>query len=153
MSIQYLVTPKTIQYLCNTFRVNKIGKIYWWINTWNHLNLKENEILSQICEILLSEIACFWLHVLLRWILKVIIYLCQQESTHFNPDTFKLNLKRVFLLRCDNFQLLCLCLIHMQVARWEYRTHAITHWFGSAERGCYALAVVICLLGLFRDYR
>lgn len=39
------------------------------------------------------------------------------------------------------------------VARWEYRTHAITHWFGSAERGCYALAVVICLLGLFRDYR
>lgn len=38
-------------------------------------------------------------------------------------------------------------------ARWEYRTHAITQWFGSAERGCYALAVVICVLGLFRDYR
>lgn len=38
------------------------------------------------------------------------------------------------------------------VARWEFRTHALTHWFGSAERGCYALAVVICLLGLFRDY-
>lgn len=38
------------------------------------------------------------------------------------------------------------------VARWEYRTRALTHYFGSAERGCYALAVVICLLGLFRDY-
>ncbi|KAL9985593.1 hypothetical protein ACROYT_G008015 [Oculina patagonica] len=38
------------------------------------------------------------------------------------------------------------------VARWEYRTQALTRWFGSAERGCYALAVVICLLGLFRDY-
>ncbi|XP_020608595.1 phosphatidyl-N-methylethanolamine N-methyltransferase-like [Orbicella faveolata] len=39
-----------------------------------------------------------------------------------------------------------------KVAHWEFRTHALTHWFGSAERGCYALAVVICLLGLFRDY-
>ncbi|KAJ7394014.1 hypothetical protein OS493_003686 [Desmophyllum pertusum] len=38
------------------------------------------------------------------------------------------------------------------VARWEYRTHALTHWFGSAERGCYGLAGIICLLGLFRDY-
>lgn len=38
------------------------------------------------------------------------------------------------------------------VARWEHQTHALTHYFGSAERGCYALAVVICLLGLFRDY-
>jgi len=38
------------------------------------------------------------------------------------------------------------------VAHWEFRTRALTHWFGSGERGCYALAVVICLLGLFRDY-
>lgn len=39
------------------------------------------------------------------------------------------------------------------VARWEYRTHSLTHYCGSAKRGCYMLAVVIVLLGLFRDYR
>lgn len=38
------------------------------------------------------------------------------------------------------------------IARWEHRTQALTHVFGTAERGCYALAFVICLLGLFRDY-
>ncbi|KAK0628919.1 phospholipid methyltransferase-domain-containing protein [Bombardia bombarda] len=38
------------------------------------------------------------------------------------------------------------------VARREYRTRFITRAFGSAQAGCYALAVTIFSLGLLRDF-
>ncbi|KAM7207334.1 phosphatidyl-N-methylethanolamine N-methyltransferase [Naviculisporaceae sp. PSN 640] len=38
------------------------------------------------------------------------------------------------------------------VARREYRTKFITKFFGSAQRGCYALAITIFSLGLLRDF-
>lgn len=34
----------------------------------------------------------------------------------------------------------------------EYRTKFITNFFGSAQRGCYALAITIFSLGLLRDF-
>jgi phosphatidylethanolamine/phosphatidyl-N-methylethanolamine N-methyltransferase len=34
----------------------------------------------------------------------------------------------------------------------EYRTHFLTRTFGSAHRGCYALAVTIFGIGLIRDH-
>ncbi|CAG8683986.1 18070_t:CDS:2, partial [Acaulospora morrowiae] len=38
------------------------------------------------------------------------------------------------------------------VARKEYNTHFITRTFGNSYYGCYALAVTIFSLGIFRDY-
>ncbi|KAK4654634.1 Phosphatidyl-N-methylethanolamine N-methyltransferase [Podospora pseudocomata] len=38
------------------------------------------------------------------------------------------------------------------VARKEYRDHFITRAFGSAQKGCYALAATIFSLGLVRDF-
>ncbi|CAG8733806.1 40081_t:CDS:2 [Gigaspora margarita] len=38
------------------------------------------------------------------------------------------------------------------VARKEYRSKFITRLFGDPYRGCYALAITIFLLGIFRDY-
>ncbi|KAI9738618.1 MAG: Phosphatidyl-N-methylethanolamine N-methyltransferase [Cirrosporium novae-zelandiae] len=38
-----------------------------------------------------------------------------------------------------------------QPSFWEYHQHILTRTFGSPHQGCYALAVAIFLLGLFRD--
>ncbi|RMZ78708.1 hypothetical protein DV737_g3758, partial [Chaetothyriales sp. CBS 132003] len=38
------------------------------------------------------------------------------------------------------------------VARAEYHTHVLTHSFGSARNGCYALALAIFSLGILRDH-